>query len=142
MDPFSVTAGVAGLLSLSIQVTQTTQKYVSSVKHAPKQAQELVNKLTALVAVLEQLERFIERKAPGGNFGESSVIYGAIKRCYEYLKHLGTTLSNFISATGSDSRLWRRVVKWPMTQSKHQQVVNGLHDYFVVFQLSISLDGW
>jgi hypothetical protein len=142
MDPFSVTAGVAGLLSLSIQVTQVTQKYMSSVKNAPKQARELVDKLTALVAVLKQLGLFIKREAHGGNFGESSVLYGAVKRCDEHLKHLDTTMTNFISSTGSDSRLWRRVVKWPMTENKHRQVVSVLHDCLAVFQLSISLDGW
>ena len=52
MDPFSITAGIAGLLSLAIQVQQIVSKYTASVKHAAIESQELHTELRALVTVL------------------------------------------------------------------------------------------
>jgi hypothetical protein len=141
MDPFSVTAGVAGLLSLSLQISQILTGYIDSVKNAPKEAKELAAKLTALISVLEQLERFIEKHAGACNFDESSVLYGTTKRCNESLEHLQLTLEKFTSSTSGDSSTWRRILQWPLTKEKHQQTVSILHEYLEIFDLSTSLDG-
>jgi hypothetical protein len=80
MDPFSITAGIAGLLSLSIQTYQIVTKHIEAVRNAPKEAQALAAKLEALVSVLEQLEQFIEEHAGSGHFTESSILYGTTNR--------------------------------------------------------------
>lgn len=141
MDPFSVTAGVAGLLSLSLQISQILTNYIDSVKNAPKEAKELAAKLTALISVLEQLERFVEKHAGTDNFKESSILYRTTKRCSESLEHLHLTLTKFISSSSGDSSTWRRFLKWPLTKDKHQQTVTLLHEYLEIFDLSTSLDG-
>lgn len=141
MDPFSVTAGIAGLLSLSLQIQQIVAKYIESAKNAPQEAQALAVKLTALISVLEQLERFLEKHAGGGHFTESSVLYSTTKQCEGSLQQLYKTLSKFVSATSSDSISWRRYLRWPLTKEKHQQTVSVLHEYLEIFDLSMSMDG-
>jgi hypothetical protein len=141
MDPFSVTAGIAGLLSLSIQIHQIVTTHIESAKNAPEEAYALSTKLDALIRVLEQLERFIEKHAGSGHFSESSVLYGTTKRCEGSLQQLHETLSKFVLATSRDSTSWRRCVRWPLSKMKHQQTVTLLHEYLEVFHLSVSLDG-
>jgi uncharacterized protein YukE len=142
MDPFSITAGIAGLLSLSLQVSQIVTKHIESVKDAQQEAHTLSTKLNALISVLQQLEKFIEKHARSGHFSESSVLYGTIKRCEGSLQQLDETLSKFVQDTTRDSRSWRRWMRWPLSRAKHQQTVTLLHEYLEVFNLSMSLDGW
>jgi len=141
MDPFSVTAGIAGLLSLSIQIHQIVTVHVKSAKNAPKEAQALTQKLTALISVLEQLGRFMAKHAGSGQFEESSLIYSTTKRCEGSLQHLHQTLSKFVLATSKDSKKWRRCLKWPLTKENHQKTISVLHEYLEVFHFALSIDG-
>jgi hypothetical protein len=141
MDPFSITAGIAGLLSLSIQTYQIVTKHIEAARNAPKEAQALAAKLEALVSVLEQLEQFTEKHAGSGHFTESSILYGTTKRCDESLQNLYRTLSEFVKATAHDNKSWRKYMKWPLSKAKHEQVITLLHEYLEVFDLSISIDG-
>lgn len=142
MDPFSVTAGIAGLLSLSIQLHQLITNHIESVKIAPEEALALATKLTAVISVLQQLERFIEAQGGSGHFTDTSIIYGTTKRCKDSLNSLDSTLSKFLSVTSRDSSTWRRFVKWPLTKEKHRQTVDLLDSYINIFQLSLNISGW
>ena len=141
MDPLSITVGIAGLTSLGIQIHQIATKHVQSAKNAPKEAQALADKLSALISVLEQLDHFIEKHAKSGHFTESSVLVDTTKRCEASLQQLQNTLSKFVSATIRDSKKWRRYLKWPLLGEKHQQTVTMLNGYLEVFHLSLSIDG-
>lgn len=110
MDPFSISAGIAGLLSLSLQVRQIVTEHFESAKNAPKEARSLAEKLTAIIGVLEQLERFIEKHARNGQFNESSILYGTIKRYDEHLSQLDESLSTFVDATKRDQKNIRRYI--------------------------------
>ncbi|KAF2825614.1 ankyrin [Ophiobolus disseminans] len=142
MDPFSVTAGIAGLLSLSIQTHQIITNYIKSGRNAPTEAKILVEKLTALTSVLERFKYFLEEQKGTGNFTQSSVLCDTTTNCDENLRNLHTTLAKFISATRSDSTGLRRFVTWPLTSDKHHQTISMIHRYMEVFNMSLSIDGW
>ncbi|CAI6332280.1 unnamed protein product [Periconia digitata] len=55
MDPLSFSASIAGLLSLTIEITRLTYEYVSGVKDAPKAAQNLLTETTAIENILRDL---------------------------------------------------------------------------------------
>lgn len=46
MDPLSVAASVAGLISLTLEVSQTVGTYYKAVKDAPKSIREIEQELT------------------------------------------------------------------------------------------------
>jgi len=143
MDPFSITAGIAGLLSLAIQVQQIVSKYTASVKHAAIESQELHTELRALVTVLEQLERFIERQCHrGGKFEDSSILYGATSSCLARLDTLKLTLDDFMVSTHSRKKRWQRSIQWPLGKEHHRQTLSVIHECMSVFHVSLSIDGW
>lgn len=62
MDPLSAATGVAGLLSLTMQVGLTIGAYANSVKCASKGAQKLEREIQAFSSVLKQLCEFLRSK--------------------------------------------------------------------------------
>ena len=59
-EPFSLATGIAGLISLGLEVTKITRQYVQGVGNAAKDVDELLTELSALVAVLRQLAGFLQ----------------------------------------------------------------------------------
>jgi hypothetical protein len=52
MDPISISIGVAGFLSLTLEIN-ILSNYVSDVKSAPEEANGLLREITVLKVVLE-----------------------------------------------------------------------------------------
>lgn len=143
MDPFSITAGVAGLLSLTIQTQQIVSKYAASIKQSFAEAKEVATELTALAAALEQLGRFIKKQGQSsGSFADSSVLFTTVKTCHKRLDSLQSTLEKFEAATESRSKRWKRSIKWPLEKEEHRQTIDAIHKCVAIFQFSLSLDGW
>src|SRR6266536_1591055 len=59
LDPLSFSSGVAGLLSLTIEITKISYEYISGVKDAPKSALTMISEITSLENVLRDLRNKI-----------------------------------------------------------------------------------
>ena len=115
MDPSSVTAGIAMLLSLAIQVAEDLNEYSSSVKHTAEESKDLYVQITSLRSVLEQLEHFLEQQSEvTAKFTNTSVLYSTAINCHTKLNSLNTILSESLRSTEVKSKLWRRCVLWPL----------------------------
>lgn len=55
-EVLGVAASVAGLVGLTMQITEAAMKYFSSTKHAKEQTQDLIRQLTALGNVFRDLQ--------------------------------------------------------------------------------------
>lgn len=133
---------MAGLLALSVQIHNTVSKYIDTAKNARVEAHNLAAKIAAIIAVLEQLERFIRDQHVTGHFSNSSVLYCTTKQCDTSLRDLNVILSRCASTTGADSMRWDGWLTWPLMKERHQQTISVLHEYLEVFNLSMSIDGW
>lgn len=58
-DPLSITASIAGLVSLANEVGKIIASYIGGVKSAPGEAESLSMELAALGVVLEQTREFL-----------------------------------------------------------------------------------
>ena len=97
MDPFSITAGVAGLLSLSIQLTETLTEYTSSVKHAAEEAKDLYVQIIKLSKVLRDLDQFLkDQRSRGTDFDKTAVLYDTVVRCHGKLSSLDAIIQTFM----------------------------------------------
>jgi hypothetical protein len=71
----SMAAGIAGLLSLSLQLTKVISDYTITVSGASKAIGDLQDRLQALSQVLRQLNAFLRTaNVQGNSFDQSSVI--------------------------------------------------------------------
>lgn len=118
MDPFTISTGVAGFLSLAIELTKILKTYISEVKDAPQEASTLLETLEPLVEVLENFREFLEDDEisdAGLSFKKDSALVKVVDVCEKCIRTIRDQLKGF-PAKGKDSSTLRRKferLKWP-----------------------------
>ena len=141
MDPLSAASGVAGLLSLSIQVGMTIGTYANSVKGASKGAQKLEREIQAFSSVLEQLCKFLQSKDTDQVvFEPTSVLLVATNSCDKELGDLQKKLEKF-SIGDKASRVLQRL-SWPFTEKENRETIDAIHRWTQLYSLSLQTAGW
>jgi nucleoid-associated protein YejK len=123
MDPFTISTGVAGLLSLSMEIVTVLSGYISDVNSAAKQAQDLPTELTALQAILQQLDKFLcSDEGKQVSFDESAILFSVIKACEDNIRYLYTKLVKFNQRTEGKTKNFFARAKWPLHKDECQQL--------------------
>jgi hypothetical protein len=141
MDPLSVAASVAGLISLTLTVTKATTDYLSSFRHAPEESVQLAGELSALAKALDSLSRFLTRRSADlKTFSSTSTLVSTTSSCRSSLEALQATLQDFIKA--SQGRRWYKRLAWPLKKDDHVRAVSTIQRFTQIFHFSLSIDGW
>ena len=141
MDPLSLAANIAGLTSLTLEVSKSTASYIDSVKNAPKESLQLAKELSALARALSDLDQFLMSQNHGSmRFGNTSALVAAATSCRDSLSMLQATLAKFMDQT--EGRKWYRRAMWPWKGPEHLKVVTALHRFTDIFHFSLSIGGW
>lgn len=141
LDPFSLTAGIAGLISLTFQATKIVADYTSSVTQAATESQELAVELATLALALRTLDQFLDRDgAKFKSLKNTSVLYSVTSTCHAKLNSLHSILQKFMER--SEGKKWYRSAAWPIKRDEHIQTITTLHRCMQIFQFSLSVDGW
>jgi hypothetical protein len=141
MDPLSAASGVAGLLSLALQVGMTIGIYANSVKSASKDAQRLEREIQAFSSVLQQLYEFLQSKdADHVAFERTSVLVVATNSCDKELSDLQKKLEKY-STGDKASRVLQRL-SWPFTEKENRETVDAIHRWMQLYSLSLQTAGW
>ena len=157
MDPLTLATGLAGLLTLTIELTSICHGYVSGARKAPKSVQGFILELISLKKVLSDLQdKVILEPAIAEAFdGRSSSIM-------ENLQSQSTIASGQVAAVNlmdqckveldsllkslkpnSSSSRARSIINqliWPLREKAMQKAVDAMHRYRNIFDLSISID--
>ena len=137
-DPFSLATGIAGLISLGLEVTKATRQYFQGVRNAAKDVDEFLKEVSALVDVLRQLVEFLKSDRIGKtNFDQVSVFILTNNACEEKLKAIRLRLRK----RTNDLRLIKALT-WPFVKKEHRQTVASLHQWVQTFQFALTIDGW
>jgi hypothetical protein len=141
MDSLSIAASIAGVVSLTFEVTQILHNYYSNVESAPKDIEYLTREVEALNRVLEQLETFLNKGGVKGNSFDqtASVLASTIKDCKITLDNLEKGLTMPIKE-GFPKVLGRLI--WPFRKDQVQKMVDSLRRYNQIFQFSLTAEGW
>jgi hypothetical protein len=140
MDPVSMASGIAGLLTLTLQISSVIADFTIAVKEAPKNIKELQQELLLLGEILSQLQDFLRsEKAKGRSFDSNSVMQSAISSCKVRIERIGDKLRP--SVGGKMSRLVDRL-KWPFESKEVGEMVTNLRSYTQAFQFSLTIEGW
>ena len=140
MDPLSVAAGVAGLVSLTFEISQTVSHYYKAVKDAPNSIQEIQQELSLMHSTLQQLDNLL--RGPHMNkssFSQSSVLTTAVTSCIQTIREISAKL-----AQPKQDRLSRtkEALKWPFSEKEVQKRLEALRRYTSTFQFSLNVEGW
>jgi len=139
MDGISVASGVAGLITLGLQVGGTIAIYINSVKERDKNIRELHDELLLLGEVLSGLRDFlVSEKAKGRSFDTNSVLQTAIRDCRNRIERIGDKLKP--SDGGKVSRALDKL-KWPFEQREVMQMTENLRRFSQTFQFAFTIEG-
>lgn len=133
MEPASVT----GLINFSLDAIILIYKFVTGVKRASGTVLRLQKELGALKSVLVLLDSILKKKQPA--LQQSSALVQAISKCKEELKNVQNTLDGV--AKGQRFRKVLHKLKWPLDEDDTLKIVQTLHQYVDVFQLSLTVEG-
>lgn len=139
-DPFAITTGVAGLLSLTIQITKVTVEYVKGAKKASQAVGEFRRELIALANVLKLFEDFLIGNVPKTAFKKTSVLYAAILSCEQQLRKLLIKVEKNLQGDRFSRAIDR--FTWPFDEKEHHRAIEDLHRYVQTFQFALNISGW
>ncbi|KAJ5659195.1 hypothetical protein N7507_005646 [Penicillium longicatenatum] len=142
-DPLSITAGIAGFLSLGIQVTQTLIDFYSAYKSQDAELAKVTQKIKTLQNTFQSLETAIQQH-PSHVSGKGLLedVEKASQSCQEIIKELQQECQKFQAdpATGfrGSVRLARRRVAYPFRVSTIRKIEEDIDD--IRGNLSFTLD--
>ncbi|KAI5818441.1 hypothetical protein BZA77DRAFT_342841 [Pyronema omphalodes] len=139
MDAFTISTGVAGFLSLALEISKILKSYVDGVKSAPEEAHTLLTNVTALCDVLEQLVRFL-RKDYKGNFANTSAMAAAIEACKDQITQLYKKIEN-IEVSSDKSKITQVMerLKWPLRKEDYDNTISTVQRFTQTFQFSLTI---
>lgn len=141
MDPLSLAGSIAGLLSLTIELTQRIGDYVGSVKSYSKSIEELSEKLGTLEVVLKQLKDFLHtEEVKGKKFDKTSTLFIATVTYSKKLQSISDRLKK--QTKGNKMSQCLEKLKWPFTEDENSETIDTLYGYIQTFHFSLNIGGW
>jgi uncharacterized protein Yka (UPF0111/DUF47 family) len=142
MDAFTISTGVAGFLSLALEISKILKAYVDGVKSAPEEARNLLAEVTALCHALEQLMRFL-RKDYKGNFAETSALVVAIEACKDQITELYKKIEKIeVNCEKSKIAQVMERLKWPLRKEYYDRTISNVQRFTQTFQFSLTISNW
>jgi len=110
-DPLSITASVAGIISLTIQVSKLLREQIKAYRGALKDAQEILEQVEAISEVLQSLERLLIGDTTKVSFEKTSALITTCDAFHEHMFKLKNTLEKVTEAEGHFKRSLQKC-KW------------------------------
>jgi hypothetical protein len=140
-DPLSISASVAGLLSLVIQVTDGTYQYASRARNATSAVAALLRELQALKTVLVKLDDLTHNSHSWQTVPSTDAVVLSlvnIESCTAEIEEIQRKLGSRLDVRGR-MKLVQHLI-WPLLEDKTMQMVKTLHSYVDIFHLALSMD--
>jgi uncharacterized protein Yka (UPF0111/DUF47 family) len=142
MDAFTISTGVAGFLSLALEISKILKAYVDGVKSAPEEARNLLAEVTALCQALKQLMRFLEEDY-NGNFADTSALVVAIEAYKDQITKLYKKIKKIeVSCEKSKIAQVMERLKWPLCKEDYDSTISTVQRFTQTFQFSLTMANW
>jgi hypothetical protein len=121
MDPFTISTGIAGFLSLPREISSLLKAYIGDVKSAPEDAKTLLTEVMALCQVLDQLVKLLRSDAVKKNFAQTSALSGIVVACQENIQDLYKKIEKLqIRSDKKITEIINRTIRWPLQKEEYQ----------------------
>lgn len=141
-DPLSISASIAGLISLSTVVYQTLTNFADKVDRAPKSAQDILHAVTemrfALVSMSDLVDRFSRISARRKVMVQLDHLVISLSRAVMTFTDLELFLSDWPEISSMQSSAWRRI-RWAMKEDKATHLIKRLSENKIAFVLILSI---
>ncbi|EWG50786.1 hypothetical protein FVEG_09916 [Fusarium verticillioides 7600] len=142
MDPLSLAASIAGLVSLGDIVFKYALRYCKSVKDAPKEVNDLLNEIKDLTLLLHNLSMVayghgLQTQTNPQNPATAHKPHH-LHECQQLLNQLEDGLSKFEQKSGLDKVQSR--LKWPFTTSVTKEMLQAIGRHKQTINIALGAD--
>lgn len=139
-DPLSVTASIAGLVTIADLVFSRVFKYVHAVKGASREIGELLSEVGALYGVLNNLRLVSGQLEDEAYFPNARMDH--IKSCAQTLEKLQTILDKDDTSSGQMAKVQviKRKLHWPFTSSQVKTLLAELDRHKSTLSVALNAD--
>ncbi|KAM5350409.1 hypothetical protein ACJ41O_006914 [Fusarium nematophilum] len=141
MDPLSVSASIAGLVTLADLVFRATLKYAKSVKGAPKEVQDLLNEVKDLSCVLHNLSLVafsLETDPAPQNANANTPKPYHLHECRQLLRRLEEKLPALEAQSGRQKL--QSHLKWPFSSSETKEILASVSRHKQTINIALAAD--
>ena len=145
MAEIGIPAGIAGLVSFTIQVLGISYKYIHGVRNASSSARHFLNELENLKIVLTRIGKMVKDTHQEDIFGDDGSCLLSVKDSNEYLKIL-QKVQDKLAERQSDSSHRKKLkalvgLTWPFSEKETLDLVEYLHRYLETCNTALAADG-
>jgi len=140
-DPLSISASIAGLMTIADIVIRNGYKYIKAVRESDKAVASLINEVNSLSGTLHSLRNIAE-----GLEGEnvpfiSTTQVHHVESCYRTLRKINELLDKFeLSKTKSLVERATQRLKWPLTHSETKNLASEVARHRETLNLALNAD--
>ena len=136
-EGLGMAAGVAGLVSLTIEVLGISYKYINGVRNASPSARQFLNELQNLQIVLQRVEQEAHQNTELEVFGEAGSSLLSIKESSEYIGLLQKVRDKLQQRQTSSIR---NSLTWPFSKEEVLDLTNSLHRHLEIYTTALGVD--
>ena len=138
-DPLSISASIAGLVSITDAVFRRTFKYIKAVKGAPNELSALITSMGALSGILHNLS-LVACQLEGEPF-DSTIQANHIHSCLQTLDKVRSILDRFDSSTKGHSMKTMKRLKWPFSATEAKDLCTEIEGHKATLSHALTADG-
>ena len=140
-EVLGIASGVAGLVSLTIEVFGITYKYVHGVRDASSSVRQFLMELENLQKVLLRVEQVAKETDERKVFGDVGSCLLSIKESNEYIGLLENVRDKLQQRqTPSSSRNKLKALTWPFSEKETLALANFLHRHLEIYNIALTVD--
>ena len=140
-EALGIASGVAGLVSLTIEVFGITYKYVRGLRDASSSVRQFLMELKELQGVLLCIDQIAKDTDEREVFGDAGSCLLSIKDSNEYtglLQNIRDKLQQ--RQTQSSTRNKLKALTWPFSEKDTLALTNSLHRHLEIYNVALDLD--
>ena len=140
-EGLGIASGVAGLVSLTIEVFGISYKYLHGVRDASSSMRQLLIELENLQKVLLHLDQAAKRTDEPEVFGDAGSCLLSIKESTEYiglLQKIRDKLQQRQTPSSSLNKL--KALTWPFSEKETLDLANSLHRHLEIYNIALTVD--
>ncbi|KAI1743289.1 ankyrin repeat-containing domain protein [Xylaria scruposa] len=146
MDPLSISASVAGLVTLAGTVFSLVAKYIKDVRDAPKEARDLLDEVKQFSVLLHHLSLVARELEITTKTGEEALRdspnlqWHHIYDCQRILNHVENRLTRNTEGLKSSTTLTkiRSRLKWPLSSDDTKDMIQTIQRHKLTINLALS----
>jgi len=140
-ETLALASGIAGLLSLTIEVYATSSKYVAGVRGAKGAIRDILRELRELKIILTQLDSLLEYGGDDDLSKQKPLSITAFEDADEYHSILETLRKKLESEAGGNSFSAKlKALKWPFSEERTRWTVDILRRHVQNFRTAMDVD--